>query len=380
MFKCSFSQQEEPGKKLSDFIQINGYVKDLKTISFGDNLDSIITDNLIHNRINLKAYLSNSITAAVEMRNRIFYGEMVRMTPDFGQLVDVDDGYIDLSALIVDEGSFVFHTMIDRAWINWSGKKWDVRLGRQRINWGINLVWNPNDLFNAYNFIDFDYEERPGSDALRVQYYSGEMSSIELAVKPGKNKDETVAAGMYKFNRWNYDFQLLGGLYYSDATVGAGWAGNLKNAGFKGEATYFHPYDNFSDTTGILNATISADYSFKNSIYINGSVLYNSNGTSGIGSIMQSSMFLSTLSAKNLMPTEFSFFGQVSGNITPILRADLAAIYGTGMNILFAIPSFTYSIKENWDIILLGQTFYGESSGVFKNWGNSVFIRLKLSY
>ena len=37
----------------------------------------------------------------------------------------------------------------------------------------MNLVWNPNDLFNAFSFVDFDYEERPGSDALRIQKYTG---------------------------------------------------------------------------------------------------------------------------------------------------------------------------------------------------------------
>ena len=367
-------------KKVSDILQINGYIKDLQTISFGSNLDSIITDNLIHNRINLKAYLSNSITAAVEMRNRIFYGELVKMTPGFGQLVDVDDGYVDLSWLIVDKNSLVIHSMIDRAWMNWSSDKWDVRVGRQRINWGVNLVWNPNDLFNVFNYIDFDYEERPGSDALRIQYYSADMSSIELAVKPGKNKNETVVAGMYKFNRWNYDFQFLGGLYYEDIVIGAGWAGNLKNAGFKGEATYFHPRVNFADTSGVINVSVSYDYSFKNSIYVHGSVLYNSNGTSDIASISQTEVFSSALSAKNLMPTEVSLFGQVSGSITPLLRADLAGIYGAGLNILFAMPSVSYSIKDNWDIILLGQTFFMKSSGDYMNLGNSVYIRLKWSY
>ncbi|MBL4656331.1 MAG: hypothetical protein JKY33_10965 [Bacteroidia bacterium] len=377
----SFSQDEsEPKKKLPDILQLNGYVKDLQVVSFGNNLDSIITDNLVHNRLNLKAYLSNSITAAVKIRNRIFYGERVKMTPGFGQFVDVDDGYFDLSWLIVDKNSLVIHSIIDRAWMNWSADKWDIRLGRQRINWGVNLVWNPNDLFNVFNYIDFDYEERPGSDALRIQYYRTDISSIELAVKPGKNKNETVIAGMYKFNKWNYDFQFLGSLYYEDIAIGAGWAGNLKNAGFKGEATYFHPKNNITDTSGVLNVSVSYDYSFKNAVYIHGSVLYNSNGTSDIMSISQTDVFSSALSAKNLMPTQFSLFGQVSGSISPLLRADLVGIYGTGLNILFAMPSLSYSIKENWEIVLLGQMFFMKSSGANGNIGNSVYIRLKWSF
>ena len=155
--------------------------------------------------------------------------------------MDIDNGIIDLSHVWVNENSFVFHSIIDRLWMNYSHKKFDLRIGRQRINWGVNTVWNPNDLFNAFNFVDFDYEERPGSDAVRFQYYTGDFSSFEIAARPGEHIDSTVAAAMYKFNKWNYDFQVLGGNYFSDIALGLGWAGNIKNAGFKGEATYFHP-------------------------------------------------------------------------------------------------------------------------------------------
>ena len=48
--------------------------------------------------------------------------------------------------------------------------KINFRIGRQRINWGTTTIWNPNDIFNAYNFLDFDYEERPGMDGGKFQY------------------------------------------------------------------------------------------------------------------------------------------------------------------------------------------------------------------
>ena len=68
-----------------------------------------------------------------------------------------------------------------------SDEKWELTLGRQRINWGVNLAFNPNDLFNAYSLIDFDYQERPGSDAIRFQYFTNELSSFETAVQFGKS-------------------------------------------------------------------------------------------------------------------------------------------------------------------------------------------------
>ncbi|MFV8328270.1 hypothetical protein [Flavobacterium sp. ZS1P14] len=64
---------------------------------------------------------------------------------------------------------------------------------------------------------------------------------MELAYRPGKNKDEHTAAFLYKFNKWKYDFLFLGGMYQTDYVVGSGWAGNIKEAGFKGEMSYFIP-------------------------------------------------------------------------------------------------------------------------------------------
>ena len=73
------------------------------------------------------------------------------------------------------------------------------------------LIWlfNPNDLFNAYSLVDFDYQERPGVDAVRFQYYGENMSSFEGAVQIGNSLDSTVIAGLWKFNKWKYDFQFL---------------------------------------------------------------------------------------------------------------------------------------------------------------------------
>ncbi|MCG8318265.1 MAG: hypothetical protein MI921_02070 [Cytophagales bacterium] len=50
-------------------------------------------------------------------------------------------------------------------------------IGKHRINWGKSYVWNPNDVFNAYSFFDFDYEERRGTDALLIKYTTSPFSS-----------------------------------------------------------------------------------------------------------------------------------------------------------------------------------------------------------
>jgi len=372
--------QENLTQKIgSDWLRFNGYVKDLQVVTF-PQADSLLLYGLVHNRLNFKLYFSNEFSGAVEMRNRLYYGQFSQYGTDFGKEVDTDHGYLDLSKLWVNENSVVLHSKIDRAWINWAHNKWEVRAGRQRINWGKSLIWNPNDLFNTFNYADFDYEEQPGSDAFKVIYYPSGMSALEMVVAPGSNKDETVAAGVWRFNRHNYDLQVLGGLYYTDVALGIGWAGNINNAGFKGEATWFQPKGHLTDSTGVLSATISMDYSFKQPVYIQGGILYNHHVQTDTGSIDAPPLLLNAnLSAKNLMPSEWSFFEEISDQLTPLWRVDLSVIEGVDPGFIFIMPSIVYSLSDNWDLMLLDQTVWtlaGQNNYTF----SSLYLRLKWSF
>lgn len=373
-FSLSASSQDST-KNWKDKFSVNGYIKYMNSASFVD-LDTVYTNNLVHNRVNFKMFPSNKITVALEVRNRLFYGETVALNPFFGQQIGEDNGLVDMSFVLIDKSSMVLHSQIDRAYINYAAKKWDVRIGRQRINWGINMAWNPNDLFNAYNLIDFDYMERPGSDAVRVQYYPSALSSIEFAVKPNDSIDKSVIAGLYKFNKWKYDFQVIAGNYYTDLALGGGWAGNIKDLGFKGEGTYFHPKEQLSDTTGGFSMSSTIDYTFKKGIYLNVSYLINTLGTSNSNLLAVQQLSSTNLSAKMLMPAKHTFFVQTSGSLNPATSLSLAVIYLQGINLTFLMPSVGYSIKDNWDLSLVGQVYFGEVHNSFQNLGNSLFFRI----
>lgn len=359
-------------------VNIRGYVKDLRILNYSKPTNWI-QDNFIHNRINLKIYPTDKITVGVEMRNRLFYGETVKLNPAYSSSVDYNSGLLDISWLWFNEKAAFFHSTVDRAWVGWANEFWDIKIGRQRINWGISNVWNPNDLFNTFNFADFDYEERPGSDAIRIQRYFKNYSSFELAIKPDTTKDKTVIAGLYKFNKWNYDFQILGGVYESDIALGGGFAGNLKTAGLKGEATYFHPKNNIS-AKGTFNGSIGLDYSFQKGIFVGGGFLYNTSGINSQKDLTNPNLFSNTISAKNLMPTKWSLFGQTSYPFSPILSGTMALIYTPNVNLVFAMPSISLSMANNWEMLLLSQVYFGELTGNLSLLGSSVFVRTKFSF
>lgn len=368
--------QDEDQPKLT----LGGYVKYLQSNTYFAPFKSLTTNNLIHNRLNFKWYATDRLTLAVEARNRIFWGEEVKATPNYGELINVYDGLVTASTLWINEEQIVFHSILDRAYLEYAADKWELRLGRQRINWGINTVWNPNDLFNAFNYLDFDYEERPGSDALRFTYYTGLLSSVELAFSPSKELENSVAAALYRFNVGNYDLQFLGGYYRGDIAMGGGWSGYIGGAGFKGEASYFLPTEQSPDSLATFVISATGDYQL-GKFYLMGSIYYGNRGVSQIDITgLQAGLIGGQLSAKNLYPTKWAFFTNASTQLSPLSSASVGLMYSPNGHLLTAIPTITYSIKENWDLDLIGQLFFIKEQDNFRNLVDGVYLRMKWSY
>jgi len=361
------------GKKFT----VNGYVKYLEEVSFAGNATQLETVDLLHNRLNFRYQPDSNFNFRLEIRNRIYYGALVQNYPNFAALETTNYETFDLSKNWVNQNAVLVNSTIDRASAEYLNGKWDVILGRQRINWGINTVWTPNDIFNTFNYFDFDYEERPGTDAARVQYNFTPSSYLDLAFSPGKIPQQNVEALMYHFNNWGYDFQVFSGVYHEDYTAGAGWAGNISGAGFKGEISYFTPYQHFSDS-GAIAASLSFDYGFQNGIYVLVSGLYNNGGKDSIPNIAQ--LTTESLSAKNIFPFKYTVFAEISYSFTPILKASLGGMFSPAGNAVIALPTVTYSISDNWIIDLIGQSFFSQQSGGYHPLGNGVYLRLKWGF
>lgn len=360
------------------WIELKGYIKYIQNTTFVQKIDSNASTNLIHNRLNFKFNIASKFSARLEVRNRIFYGEQIEQTPNFGDLINQDNGFFDLSHLWVNEESFVAQSTIDRMLLQYSDEKWEVIIGRQRINWGINNVWNPNDLFNAFNLLEFDYEERPGSDAVRIQHNLKNNASFELAYKASKNSEKQIAALLYKWNRKKYDFQLLSGIYQTDFVVGGGWAGSIKEAGFKGEMSYFIPKQKSLESSENFCLSLMADQTFKNDWYLALTMLYNSNPTNAF--MISEGIYNFNVSAKMLFPFEYNFHFTALKTISPISSFNFSFIYSPEKNTLILIPSFAWNVATNFDLDFMAQSFFADQADSYKNLVTNVFIRSRWSF
>jgi len=369
--------------------QFRGYLKSLQATTFVPSglfplplpTDKFMSnDMLLHNRLNFKWFPSEHFTLTAEVRNRVFWGDQVRFAALLGQnyLDQVNQGsddFFDWSAGRQNDNGYALHTTLDRFYGEFYKGNWEVRLGRQRVNWGIGTIWNPNDIFNAYNFTDFDYEERPGSDALRVKRYLGVNSSIEIAAKAARDWEDFTGAALMKFHTGTYDWQVLAGVFQNNTVLGGGWAGNLGTASFKGEATWFHPLEDSLKSSFAL--TLGVDYTLASQLYINGGILFNS-----LGAVSQDAteIFAFELSARNLYPYRYSVLVQAGYPFTPLFNGALIVVYSPGgAHAMFLNPVLTYSLAQNWDLDLVGQILF-QKEEKFKSPVQAGFLRVKWSF
>lgn len=374
VFSSSASAQDSAENKTSKW-EITGYIKNLESLHFDKNFNNSISGNLLHNRLNFKWKPSEKITTVAEIRNRLFWGEEVKLTPEFVSQLRNENEIIDLQQIWINKTSLVLLSNVERLYVDYHQRKWNLRIGRQRINWGKTITWNPNDIFNTYNFLDFDYEERPGVDGGEFKYLVNDFSNVEVAYSTNGDKDGSVAAIKYAFNKWGYDMQIITGWYHNQPTIGAGWAGNIKDAGFKGEVQYFIPSQ---DSLTQLNVTLESDHVFKKGWYVNLGFLYTNQGT--YKPVDHWEDIHLKFSPKNLMPTKWNIIITTSKQFTPLFTGSMSTVYAPGTDLLIIFPTFQYNIDTNLDITLVWQSFFSRFQNRFQAASHSAFLRMKWSF
>ncbi len=363
-----------------DDLEVGGYLQVSALGASVDMPEPIGSDHWkelrLQHRLNLRWHATPELSFHWQMRTRLFAGKFVRKLPGYAETLTRDEGLINLSWTVIDEGDFLLHYIPDRLYVESDRSDWNVRVGRQRINWGVNMITNPNDIFNIYSIYDFDYPERPGTDALRVQRFMGFGSRIELAASPARDLKDSVAAALYSFDLRGYDLQLIGGYYRERFAGGAGWAGGLGGAGIKGEAMFFSDLKSKQESRRanfILAGSV--EYMFANNLFLTGELLYNRQGGQD--------RFHPTgaeLSPDNPSFSRYQAAVQLAYLIHPLLDGSLTTIYYPDQKAVFVSPSLIWSAGKNLDLTVLGQLFLAGQDSVFESAGNLVTVALKYNF
>lgn len=372
-----------------------GYLKDMLSWTNGriEGVPSAVGDwqNTLQARLNINFYWQNS-TLTVQSRHLLESRKNYRDMRNLLALYEADNGFTDFSTSHYFSDSHYYRGEIDRIYLDWSAGNWQVTAGKQRIAWGSALVWNVTDFFNPFNILDFDYEEKPGSDALRVQYYTGPTSQLDIAISPTDNRRKHMLAARWLLNVHNYDINILAAWQKEKQRYGLNWAGAIAGAGFRGEAVYtkpnlyYNPYFASGDErmaaivykwdTAYWNLVLSLDYTFANSLYLHGEYLYNEAG-SRKNAAQREFIILQT---GELSAAKNNLFLELAYDITPLLRGDYFILANPDDRSVLHVPSLQYSLSDNWELYALAFISRGSTLSSYGSYPAQYFLRLKVSF
>ncbi len=373
----------------TDF-SVSGYVKYMYSFSKPRLNQQTLHDHLLHFRLNNTLYFSNAFMFKLEARWRTFYGQSKKEIPDFDDQVIHHYPLANLGWKLITGQQVLSYLELDRLYFDYQADQWQLTIGRQRIAWGTSLVWNVIDLFNPLSVLDFDYEEHPGADALRFQYFTGSLSHVELVFQPAKSPKKQNMAFLWATHYGEYDFYFLLGRQNQRKTAGLAWAGYIKDAGFRGEMRWSEPLyksgvlpppapqlpsltENRKDDWQMV---LSADYSFPNSFYMHSEVLYNHAGLT-----QHLAYYQAQLQALNrLSIAKWSLFQQFSYDLHPLVKLDVFALINPNDHSWIAAPSLAWSVTTNLDFYWIAFISQGMSDSEFGAIGKATFVRLKYSF
>ncbi len=275
----------------------------------------------------------------------------------------------DLNWQIVNEDHFVSKHYIDRLSFNQQLSWGYVEIGRQRISWGTGRIWNPTDLFNPINPANFTKIEKDGADAVSTMIYFGRFTDLNIVYNPTNDFKQSNYGFRFRTNYAEYDFAVIGG-YFDDRIVGGfDFAGNLFEAGVRGEGII-----SFNKNYGSDNFTkfiLGADYQFTPELYA--LIEYHFNGE---GKTDPKKYELSRLTSGEILNLSKNYLNTtIRYQISPLLNLSFSNTSNLNDGSGYLGISGNYSLTEDFYILAGSQISYGAEFDEYWYYPNAFYLQ-----
>lgn len=352
---------------------VSGYYKILPTFTKSSSTKEDISAVLQRLRLEFKPQLTKNIKLFVTYDHELLLNDFAQ-TPDF-DLIRQDNqrslAWWDADQVITDKNHIYEQQLLFRCYLQFESEKSRVTFGKQLIDWGRLRFYSPLDLFNPPNPSDIEADERTGFDALNIELFGDNFTSLNLIYGPGHTSDEnSYALRLYK-KVSSYDTFFIAAKHLKEKIIGAGFDGYLNKAGFRGEFTYTKiGKDHYP------RAALGLDYSF--SAKTSGLAEYFYNGTAN-GDYAVFSTSLSDQRQKLSLEKQLLSLS-VTHEITPLFKFKWAAIYDIIGKSVFLNPELRYNIITNIDAAIGTQFYAKNDDSEFQNRHNLYYAEVKLFF
>jgi len=158
----------------------------------------------------------------------------------------------------------------------------EINLGRQPINLGTCYYFTPNDFFQPFSAQAFNRMYKPGVDALRMIYYSGELGEYSLIGVAGydekDNLDWEASAAVARAlgSAGNFEWSGMAGKLAGRYFAGGGFQGEIGIIGVRGETNVSFPEENMVDD--FVQLAMGIDHRWPNSLHVLAEYMFRSDG------------------------------------------------------------------------------------------------------
>jgi len=358
-------------------IEVSGYYKNLlvssRTLGFPAFLpatDYTVDLNRLH--LELRGDLGENTVFNLQYDNEIFLGDYLK-TKQFQAQKNIPlDTYLNLRSTYTDKQSVFGRHGFYRAYLDTRIGIADLRIGRQRVAWGSALFWSPVDILNPIDPTALERDRRTGVDAVVLDADYSDLSRVSVLYAVHASPVRASTAVRWRTNKYGYDWGVTAGRFRNDDMAGVDLAGQIGKIGVRSELTRTKsPVDGF-----YTRFVLGADYTFLNTLTINGEFYFN-----GQGATDTSAYDFSRLLSGEIQSLAQRYLGLYLGyDITPLIKWKNYYINNLDDKSFFYAPEISYAITQNNELALGIQIYSGITGSEYGSFENMLYAQWQLFF
>ncbi|MFO7768619.1 MAG: hypothetical protein R6W82_06665 [bacterium] len=309
--------------------------------------------------------------------------------------------------VLTDQEDLRTRLFLDRFYLEAYSGRWTLTLGKQRVAWGSGQFWNPTDLFDPFGPLSLDPEDRPGSDALRVDYQLGPVSVLTGVVSVGAKpswyedtRDRSVQALRLRTHLGDWDIAVLAAQDRGDGVAGLDITGYVGDAGvYLESAVVRHPGLETITAEGggtltlrtgdhdtWLEAAAGGSYGLESGWTIRGEVFFNGGGAGpwegpdGLATPLTRYDWRRVARGDILAPARLYAAGFTSWQLTPLITPELGVLANLSDGGLALLPGLDWSVLSDLRLTAGAQVYLAETTDEFSYYPLSGYLLLKYSF
>lgn len=353
-------------------LQLKGSYKNLNFNTHRQSTGSLLEANLNRLRTQWDAKLLKIFSAQIIWDHELILGNYIDSELFQSRQLQRDQPYGDLEYELYHGNNIFYGQNFYRAFGELKLDEVNLRIGRQKIDWGIMRVFSPGDLFHPLPIFDIEKSERVGATAAQLFLTPWEETKINVVYAFDQDPDRVRLASRVTRTIGHFDLSGFGGKFLRDGIIGMDMTGDIFKAGIRGE---FY-YNDADQGDNFIQAAAGLDYGFANTLYLAAEYFHNGQGTNN--PLMTPLLIPSAAQIRSVYK---NFIGlQMKYDLTPLWTVSFLDIIDINGGSTFLNPETSYSLKD-WLDFRLGAHFpLGHSSGEFTSIPNLYYFQTQMFF